>query len=205
VGARDGGGYVRRLHERIERSRPGSRLVNLCASGASTADVLNEQAPRLAGVKPTLVTLGVGANDLIRGVKADDFARDFEALVKRLREGADSPIVVLNIPDISLAPAVPAYLRPHARQHIVAFNQRLEEIAKRYDLTVIDLYGRSREFASHPEFFSSDGLHPSGAGYEFWADLLWPHAERLCCENWFETKKVRSRPRLMQQPRTVPR
>jgi lysophospholipase L1-like esterase len=42
VGARDGG-YVLRLFKRIEEQRPGSKLVNLCVSGATTTDVLREQ------------------------------------------------------------------------------------------------------------------------------------------------------------------
>jgi lysophospholipase L1-like esterase len=27
---------------------------------------------------------------------------------------------------------------------------------------------------AHPEFFSSDGFHPSEQGYEFWAVKMWP-------------------------------
>ena len=45
VGARRGGGYVARLFERIERVRPGSRVVNLCVSGARTDDALRGQVP----------------------------------------------------------------------------------------------------------------------------------------------------------------
>ena len=48
VGAREGGGYVARIFRRVERERPGSRLINLCVSGATTADVLREQAGRVA-------------------------------------------------------------------------------------------------------------------------------------------------------------
>ena len=42
VGAREGG-YVIRLFKRIEERRAGSKLTNLCVSGATTEDVLRGQ------------------------------------------------------------------------------------------------------------------------------------------------------------------
>ncbi|HEX8072735.1 MAG TPA: SGNH/GDSL hydrolase family protein [Pyrinomonadaceae bacterium] len=175
VGARRGGGYVARLFERIERVRPGSRVVNLCASGARTADVLRGQAPRVAAARPTLVTVGVGINDVTNNVPVEEFARNFDALLARLRETTDAPVVVTNIPDISPAPAVPAFARAEAARRIALFNQRLAEIAARYNVTVVDAYTMSRDIIpAHPEFFSADGFHPSDEGYEYWAKMLWP-------------------------------
>lgn len=178
VGAANGG-YAERLYSRIERQRPGSRLVNLCATGAATADLLSVQVERAGEARPTLVTVGVGANDLIRGVTAEQFARNFEEVVVRLRRQTDAPVVVMNIPDVSLAPAVPAYMRDSVRRHIHIFNERIAEVAGRHGLPVLDLFGRSPEFSSHTEFFSPDGLHPSDAGYDYWAGLLWLYAEKL--------------------------
>jgi len=172
------GGYAARLHSRIESARPGSRLVNLCATGAATADLLNMQVELAGAARPTLVTIGVGANDLIRGVSAEQFARNFEEVVLRLRRQTDAPVVIMNIPDLSLAPAVPAYMRDSSRRHILVFNARIAEVAARHGLPVVDLFGRSPEFSSRPEYFSPDGLHPSDAGYDYWAGLLWPYAER---------------------------
>jgi len=177
VGAGNGG-YVARLYSRVERERPGSRLVNLCVTGAATADLLSFQVGRVGEERPTLVTVGVGANDLIRGVTAEQFALNFEEVVVRLRRQTNAPVVVMNIPDLSLAPAVPAYMRDSVRRHVRNFNERIAEVAARYGLPVVDLYGRSPEFSSHAEFFSLDGLHPSDAGYEYWAGLLWPYAEK---------------------------
>lgn len=179
VGAQRGGGYVQRLFTRIQHTRKDSRLVNLCASAASTADVLSQQASQVSDTNPTLVTLGVGANDLIRGLTVEQFAADYEKLVMRLMENKRASIILMNIPDISLAPAVPAYMRDAARRHIVIFNQRIEGIAKRHNLTLIDLYGRSSDFKLHPEFFAADGFHPSDAGYEFWTELMWPDVEKV--------------------------
>ena len=175
VGALKGGGYVARLFERIERERPGSRLVNLCVSGATTADVLRGQAGRVGGARPTLVTLGIGINDVTRGVEPEQFARNYEQIVARVREQTDAPIVVTNVPDVSFAPRVPAFMRDEVRRRIQLFNASLAGVAERHGLTLVDSYTSSHEvIPNHPEFFSPDGFHPSDEGYEFWAVKMWP-------------------------------
>ncbi len=113
------------------------------------------------------VALGVGANDLIQGVKAEVFARNYEAIIAQIRTHTNAHIVLMNVPDISLAPAVPAYMRADARRYIVVFNQRIADVAARDELPLVDLFSQSENFASHVEFFSKDGFHPSDAGYEF--------------------------------------
>lgn len=128
----------------------------------------------MSKIQPDLITLGVGANDLIQGVKAEQFARNYEAIIARLKAQTTARIVLVNIPDLSLAPAVPAYMRVDARRYIVIFNQHIAEIAAHYELPLVDLFANSGNFASRPEFFSKDGIHPSDAGYEFWTELLLP-------------------------------
>ena len=183
VGARKGGGYVARLFERIERARPGSRLVNLCASGATTADVLRSQVPRVAPAGPTLVTLGIGINDVTHGVSPEQFARNYEEVVAGLRRQPGAVVVATNIPDISHAPAVPAYFREEAGRRIALFNKRIGEVADRHGVLLLDMYAKSRDIIpKHPEFFSPDGFHPSEEGYEFWAFEMWPTVKQAIGE-----------------------
>ncbi|HEV2912651.1 MAG TPA: SGNH/GDSL hydrolase family protein [Pyrinomonadaceae bacterium] len=174
VGARHGG-YVARLFERIKHERPASRLINLCVSGATTDDVLLEQVEPGAAARPTLLTLGIGINDAGRGVSVERFARNYEEIIKRIRAKTNAPIVVTNLPDVSLAPVVPVFMRNEARRRIELYNERIAEIARRYKLLVVDAYTETREvIPEHPEFFSEDGFHPSDVGYEYWARKMWP-------------------------------
>jgi lysophospholipase L1-like esterase len=184
VGARKGGGgYVARVFERIERVRPGSRLVNLCVSGATTSDVLRSQVGRVGAASPTLVTLGIGINDVSRQVSVEQFARNYEEIILRIKKETDAPIVLTNIPDISNAPAVPVFLRAEALRRINLYNQSIREIAARHNLLVVDAYEKSHAvIPTHPEFFSSDGFHPSDEGYEFWAVTIWPTVKQAIGE-----------------------
>jgi acyl-CoA thioesterase-1 len=176
VGARRGGGYVARLFERIERVRTGSSVKNFCVSGADTGDVLRSQLSRLnATHKPTLITVGIGINDVTHGLSPEQFARNYEEIITGLKSKTDAPIVVTNIPDISSAPRVPAFLHAQVQARIQLFNERIAEVARRQELLLVDTYDMSREvIPNHPEFFSPDGFHPSDEGYEYWAKMMWP-------------------------------
>ena len=176
VGARDGrGGYVARLFGRIIEERPDSKLINLCVSGATTEDALREQLRPAINARPSLVTLGIGINDLGHGLTPERFARNYEEIVKRLGAETSARVVVTNVPDISFAPVIPASERDRTRRRIELFNEKLEEIARRYKLSVVDVYSEThRVIPTHPEFFSDDGFHPSAEGYSYWAETMWP-------------------------------
>lgn len=175
VGARDGKGYVARLFEHIRQERAGARLHNLCVSGATTEDVLRGQLDAAIRTRPTLVTLGIGINDIGHGMPVERFARNYEAIIKRLKAETSAAIVITNIPDMSFAPVIPAGARDDTRRSVQLFNEKLEAIAKRYELLVVDTYAEThRVIPSHPEFFSEDGFHPSAEGYEYWAEAMWP-------------------------------
>ncbi|MBD0372821.1 MAG: SGNH/GDSL hydrolase family protein [Pyrinomonadaceae bacterium] len=181
VGAREGG-YVARLFARIRRERPDSSLTNVCVSGATTADVLRSQIETALAARPTLITLGIGINDVGHQMNVETFTRNYETIIKRLKE-ANAPIVVTNIPDVSLAPVVPPAARDEARRRIMLFNERINEIASRYNLLLVDAFKATHEIIpSHPDFFSNDGFHPSDKGYEYWAEEMWPTVKKAIGE-----------------------
>lgn len=174
VGAR-AGGYVERLFRKIVALRPGSKLINLCVSGAMTQDVLVQQVDRVVDASPNLITLSVGINDIGHGVPIEVFERNYEEILGRLKKSTNAAVVVNNIPDISSAPRIPQAIRSEYQQLIVRYNQKLEEVASRHGVTVFDIYTITHEqLPPHPEYFSSDGFHPSDLGYELWAETMWP-------------------------------
>ncbi len=174
LGARDGGGYVAQLFARIEQKRPGSALINLSAAGATTADAVNKQLTQLDGTRATLVTICVGVNDLISGREAEEFAENYETLVAKLKQSGRL-IVVTTLPDVASAPAMKGMADESLRIRLRQFNKAIEGIARRYAVPLVDLYKLSGEtLQSRPEFFSSDGLHPSDLGYAHWAEAIWP-------------------------------
>ena len=182
VGAREGG-YVARLFKRIEERQPGSKLSNLCVSGATTADLVRGQLERGIALNPDVVTVGIGINDIGHGLTLDEFSENYEEILSRLKEKTHARIVVTNIPDVSSAPRIPNVMRREYQRQIDQFGQRLVEIANRHGVTVFDIYTITKdELPSHPEYFSVDGFHPSDEGYELWATQMWPTVARVIGE-----------------------
>jgi lysophospholipase L1-like esterase len=178
VGATNGG-YVARLFKRVLGERPGSHLTNLCVGGATTEDVLRSQLERAINAKPAILTLGIGINDIGHGVSLENFAQNYETIVSRLINESDAPLVITNIPDTSTSPRLPEIMRPEIHSRIVLFNEKIHEIASKHGATVFDVYSVTHEsLPDHPEYFSADGFHPSDAGYEVWAESMWPTLAR---------------------------
>ncbi len=179
VGATNGG-YVARLFRRLSDARSGSELLNLCVSGATTEDVLRRQLQPGVDKAPQLVTVGIGINDIGHGFTIEQFAKNFDEILSTLKEKTQAEIVVTNIPDISSAPRIPSSMRSEYQRQIERFNERLDEIAQRHGVTLFDIHSITRlELPSHPEYFSSDGFHPSDEGYELWAEEMWPTLAQL--------------------------
>jgi acyl-CoA thioesterase I len=179
VGASRGGGYPERLASRLRKDGLSVGLTNVGMSGAVIRDVFTAQVKRAVAAQPTLVTIGIGTNDLWRGTSLEDFRDDLERIVRRLKPTGAS-LVIVNVPDMALAPVarlVPSHLY---EGRIEPFNEAISSVARAHGMHVVDLYSASRVFIpQRSDFFSFDGFHPSDAGYEQWADLMLPTMRSL--------------------------
>lgn len=176
VGGKNGS-YVDLIWARIQQKYPTAQLVNLSTPWATTADMIREmkQSPV---EQASLVTISIGINDLMQGLSTEQFVRNYEEIISTL-EKTGPRIVITNLPNISLAPALPKARQNDMTTAVTAFNRQIEEIAKRHNLPLIDLYQISTSIIQlHPEAFSADGFHPSEAGYVLWADAMWPIVEK---------------------------
>ncbi len=183
VGADFGGGYPERLFQRMRAEGWPAGLLNLAQSGAVSGELLAAQVPKAVSVAPHLVTLGIGSNDLWRMVPEDAFAQTVASIADALSR-TSAQVVVCNLVDLGHAPVAKQALEwlraPVAviSQRVQLFNRHLQALAARPNVTVVDLHSLGEaELADRPEFFSADGFHPSGAGYQRWAELLWPSVE----------------------------
>lgn len=172
------GGYVEHLFQRLRRTRTGVGLLNLAVSGATSGTVLSGQLPRALKARPHVVTLGVGINDLWRGVSPEQFESNLDALARGLT-GTGAPVVVSNLPDMSLAPvarlAASFLPLPLIIERIAAFNAAVARVVARHGLLGVDLYTPSKvELTQGSHYFSADGFHPSDVGYERMAEHFWP-------------------------------
>jgi lysophospholipase L1-like esterase len=182
VGARDGRGFVVRLHERMCDEQPQLRLLNLCVSGATSQGVVSWQLPRAMAVAPSIVTVFMGINDLLQGVAPESFAENVERVAQGFAERR-TPTLFCTLPDLAFAPAARRYLTSWGSHGALleartqAFNELIERYARAHGHAVHDLFDVALADGLH--FFSSDGFHPSSEGYEELARRLWPDVRAL--------------------------
>lgn len=183
TGADHGGGYPERLFQRMRAQGWPVGILNLGENGAVSRDVLVSQVPKAVEVRPHLVTVGVGSNDLWRMVSEDDYAANLTAIADALA-ATQAQVVICNLVDLGHAPVAKMAIdwlkvpvsAISARVH--GFNRHLATLASRPRFTVIDLHALGeQELRERHDFFGADGFHPSGAGYQRWSELLWPSVE----------------------------
>ncbi|MEU0796224.1 SGNH/GDSL hydrolase family protein [Amycolatopsis sp. NPDC005961] len=155
IGADDvGGGWVPRLNARL-----GERfaVVNLSASGARIADVLDDQLPRMLALPspPALVTVLVGANDMLTPARRRGAPDRFAELLDRLPAGRS---VVATLPQGN----------PEAR----AVNELVDTAAARGDVRIADLRGGA--LGPLRGSLADDWFHPNDVGYTRIAGLFEP-------------------------------
>lgn len=180
IGARSPGqNYVSRLYERVRAVYPRARLQNFGVSGATAADVVNGQLARAVQLRPDLVTLSVGPNDITRGLDVDEYERDIETILRTLRDETAAVVVVNLIPDLTVTPRFRGREQAAAvGQRVALFNEALSRQAKAHGAEVVDLYLPSqREVPQRPELIAGDGYHPSDLGHARWAELMWQGVE----------------------------
>jgi acyl-CoA thioesterase I len=149
-------------------------------SGATSADVRNAQLGLAVELRPNLVTLSVGPNDITGGVSILQYERNVQNILETLTTKTPALVVVNLLPDLAVTPRFRG--GPHASRVSrlsVDFNAVLRRLAEAHGAEVVDLYEASRaEVPARPELLSSDGYHPSDAGYARWAELMWQGIER---------------------------
>ena len=174
------GGYPRRLERRIREAGRPVRLENLSVPGALMRNFATGQLPRVVQLASgaggvDLITVCLGGNDGNDTAPAD-FRRDADALLAGIAP-LGARVIVCNVPDVSLTPkyqADPARAT-QVKANVVALNAELAAAAATHGFPVVDIYTVSQQIHGRPELISPiDGFHPNAAGYEVWAEAMWP-------------------------------
>jgi lysophospholipase L1-like esterase len=172
-------GYVPRLIARL----PGAAdALNLGILGETLHQALDSELPTALTRHPTLVTVWLAANDFRTCAALADYTADLTTLLGALKSQISAQVFVANLPDMSLLPAMQpgsdgigscfaGKTRADIRALTQQWNAAIAAVVAAHGDALVDLY--SAELASHPEYISRDGFHPTSAGYLRLADLFW--------------------------------
>lgn len=145
-------GWADRLAGILGRGRPEFRYANLALRGKMLAEILDEQLPVALEIKPDLVTVCAGGNDIIvPGADVDAVAARLEEGVAQLR-AAGINVVIFTGPDTKQM-SVMSILR----SKVGIYNAHLWAIADRHGARVVDLW--AMDVLHDLRAWSDDRLH----------------------------------------------
>lgn len=147
---------------------PAAVIANPARTGWTTEDALLFELPLVEQEKPDLITILIGVNDLVRGVPADRFEKNFREIVDRASASSEN-VVLITIPDFTLTPEGKSFGNTEKYQaDLKIYNAIIEKEARERGLPVADIYSVSIRLGENPMYVAEDDLHPSPAAYIEW-------------------------------------
>jgi lysophospholipase L1-like esterase len=151
---------------------------------AKTGWTTDELSAAIDAAKPhgpyALVTLLIGVNNQYRGRDAEQYRKEFVALLHRaigFAGGDAKRVIVVSIPDWGATPFAEGRDRAKIGAEIDHFNAVAREEAVRAGAHYADVTPISRHAATDPAPVAPDGLHPSAKMYAEWVSVILPQAE----------------------------
>jgi len=170
-------GFTDLLAEQLAAASPSLRYANLAVRGRRMDQILTEQVPLAAELRPDLVTLFGGGNDVLQG-RWQTTADALEATVATMSEVART-VVLFTLPDIARLPGL-GRLRPR----VIQLNELLVSTAARHGAILVDV----REDASchDPRLYGEDRLHLGPLGHQRVAAHALTALGRPPTTNWLD-------------------
>ena len=150
----------------------------IATTGWTTDELL--QAIKAAGNtnQYQMVSLLIGVNNQYRAYSKEQFEKEFGLLLKKAMHFAGNQsenVLVISIPDYGCTP----FGAPKAEEiytDLLWYNGEIQRQADLSGIRFADIFPVSRLAATEPELTASDRLHPSGAMYAKWVEVMLPQA-----------------------------
>lgn len=158
-------GWADRVAEVLGEQSEDFAYANLAIRGRLLQQILDEQVDAALELRPDLLTISAGGNDIIRpGTDPDEVAARLEGGIERLRQD-NATVVLFNGPDIGGTPVL-----GRIRGKVAIYNENLRAIAQRHDAIVADMWAL-RELTD-PRMWAPDRLHFSPIGHQSIARMV---------------------------------
>lgn len=159
-------GWSTRLAERIATGQRGLLYANLAVRGCTTRQILETQLQPALAMRPDLVTLFSGTNDVVsRQFDCGQVGRDIEAMQLALI-GQGATLLTFTLPDLTPVMPVARWFTPRVEQ----LNESLRTVSARTGAVLVDLAGYP--VACDPRLWSEDRLHANALGHQRIASAL---------------------------------
>jgi acyl-CoA thioesterase-1 len=151
-------------------------LVNLGVNGYTTADLIREELPVARNSRPELVTVLIGANDIVQRSDEATYRGRLKQIYQAVKDLSlpAARVLAISIPDFSPLPGAAPFGSPdHLRARIDAFNEIARTEATLQGFRYVDITEISRKASRRDDWLAADGLHPGPTQHRMFADHLW--------------------------------
>ncbi|HSX31695.1 MAG TPA: GDSL-type esterase/lipase family protein, partial [Candidatus Saccharimonadales bacterium] len=147
---------------------------NFGVSGSRVVDVLATQLPEAMALRPDIVLIGIGANDVTHLTDPTDINRDMRTIVDGLYAvNPNVKIIITGSPQMGSVPRFPQPAKWLATQRTTLVNKVMYKVAADKKLVVAPIAEKTGPvFAAHPELFAKDKFHPTTDGYKLWVKVI---------------------------------
>ncbi|MGW8483685.1 SGNH/GDSL hydrolase family protein [Microbacterium sp. NPDC055903] len=151
-------GWADRVAEVLARQVDDFAYANLAVRGKLIAQIVADQIEPAVALRPDLVSICAGGNDVIRpGTDPDAIAMQLEDAVARLSSTGAAVILFTGI-DTGFTPVFRAF-----RGKVAIYNENVRGIADRHDCIVADQW--ALKTVQDVRFFDDDRLHYNALGH----------------------------------------
>jgi lysophospholipase L1-like esterase len=158
-------GWADRVAEVLSSQTEDLAYANLAVRGRLLQQIIDEQVEAALELRPDLITISAGGNDIIRpNTDPDDVASRLETAVERLRS-ENATVVLFNGPDIGMTPVL-----GRMRGKVAIYNENLRAVAVRQDAIVADMWALTD--LRDPRMWAPDRLHFSPTGHHTVARMV---------------------------------
>ncbi len=155
-------GWADRVAEVLAADQPGFGYANLAIRGRKLGPVIDEQLEPAIALRPDLVTIHAGGNDVLRPkVDLDAIAATYDAAIARLVD-TGARVVMFTIFDPGAGGIYGA-----VRGRMAIFNEHVREIADQRGVGIVDMW-RMREVPLEA-VMDSDRMHLNATGHAYMA------------------------------------
>lgn len=158
-------GWADRVAEVLSRGNDDFAYANLAVRGKLVQQIIDEQVDPALALRPDLITISAGGNDVIRpGTDPDEIAARFEYAIERLSRDA-ATILLFTGTDVGFSSVFRGI-----RGKVAIYNENLRAIAAKYDCVVADQWAL-REIQD-PRMWAPDRLHLNALGHHTIARMV---------------------------------
>ena len=151
-------GWADRFAEVLAEHNSDLAYANLAVRGKLIRQITDEQLEAAIDLRPDLVSVCAGGNDVIRpGADPDAVAVQLDYLLRKLRETGATVMVFTGV-DVAFQPVFRSI-----RGKVAIYNENVRKVAQRHDCVVVDQW--AVEELQDSRYWADDRLHLNSLGH----------------------------------------